>query len=300
MRELVCLCGNREDVLVEYEQNFREEQLTPGIFTARGKHDHDKEHWHYRIVRCQRCGQLFSTPILDPERIASLYRESPQEYTGEGMNLVRSYLRPLSRWLHLLPGRESVIEIGCGHGAILGALRDLGFSRVTGIEPSEDAVCRADADVRQYIRNEMFDASQFPALSVDLVCAFQVLDHFTEPLVVLADIRSLLKPGGLCYVIIHDERALHVKVLGEQSPIIDVSHIYYFNRTTLRRVFELADFEVLDSMNIWNIYTLRTWFRMLPLPGKDRVMRFLERSSTGALTLGLPAGNIGLIARKRL
>jgi len=300
MRHLACLCGNRDEVVVEYEQNFTEDLLTPGVFTARGAHDHDKDHWHYRIVRCRRCGQLFSTPIMDPDRIASLYRDSPQDYTEEGVNIVRSYLRPLRKWLPLLPRRDSVVEIGCGHGAILGALRDLGFSQVTGVEPSEDAVRRAGDDVRPYIRNELFDAARFPASSADLVCAFQVLDHFAEPQNVLDGIGTMLKPGGLCYVIIHDERALHVKVLGERSPIIDVSHIYYFNRTTLRRIFERAGFDVLECMNIWNAYTLRTWFRMLPVPGKNWVMQLLERTSAGSLTLSLPAGNIGLIARKRM
>jgi SAM-dependent methyltransferase len=299
MRDLACLCGNRDDVSVLYEQNFSEAMLSPSVFTARGKHDYAKDHWHYRIVRCKHCGQLFSSPILDPDRIASLYRESPQAYTEEGGNIVRSYLRPLRRWLDQLPARGSAVEIGCGHGAVLGALRELGFAQVTGVEPSEDAVRRADPGIRSLIRMEMFEAARFPPSSADLVCAFQVLDHFTDPLMVLRDVRSILKPGGLCYVIIHNEQALQVRVFGEQSPIIDVSHIYYFNPATLRRTFEQTGFEVLDQMNIWNAYSLRTWFRMLPVPGKEPVLRFLERRALGALTISIPAGNIGLIARKR-
>lgn len=299
MRDLACLCGNRNDVRVVYEQNFNEAMLSPEVFTARGKHDYGKDHWHYRIVRCRRCGQLFSTPILELERIASLYRESPQAYTEEGANIVRSYLRPLRRWIDLLPTRNSAVEIGCGHGAVLGALRDIGFEQVTGVEPSEDAVRRADDDIRPLIRTEMFKAARFPVSSVDLVCAFQVLDHFADPVNILGDVLSILKPGGLCYVIIHNERALQVKLLGERSPIIDVSHVYYFNPETLRRTFERTGFEVLDLMNIWNAYSLRTWLRMLPVPGKDLLLRSLERSSLGALTLSIPAGNIGLIARKR-
>lgn len=299
MKDLACLCGNRDDVSVVYEQNFSESLLTPAVFTARGKHDYDKDHWHYRIVRCRRCGQLFSTPILEAERIAALYRDSPQSYAEEGANIVRSYLRPLGRWLGLLPSRDRAVEIGCGHGAVLGALRNLGFAQVTGIEPSEDAACRADDAIRPLIRTEMFEAGRFPPSSVDLVCAFQVLDHFSDPLQVLGDVLNILKPGGLCYVIIHNERALQVKLFGERSPIIDVSHVYYFNPGTLRQTFERTGFQVLDRMQIWNAYSLRTWFRMLPVPGKDRILRFLERSSLGTVTLSIPAGNIGLIARKR-
>ncbi len=298
-RQLACLCGNREDVTVVFEQNFDEAHLTPALFTARGRHDYGREHYHYRMVRCRHCGQLFSTPILHADRLAALYRESPQAYTDEGNNIVRSYLRPLHKWLGSMPSRDRAIEIGCGHGAMLGALLNLGFTEVTGVEPSEDAVRQATDAVRPLIRREMFESARFSAASADLVCAFQVLDHFMDPASVLGDIWEVLKPGGICYVIVHNERALQVKLLGERSPIIDVSHIYYFNPTTLRSVFERANLEVLDVMNIWNAYSVRTWLRMLPLPGKDPLLRLLESSLLGRIRLSIPAGNIGLIARKR-
>jgi len=299
MIDMRCLCGNESDLVVVYEQNLSEQILSPLNFSARGKHDIDQEHLHYRIVRCRKCSQLFSNPILPLETIEHFYSKSVHDYSDEIENIAGSYLKPLRKVLPRLTPGSSILEVGCGSGFILETLMERGFQQVVGIEPSVQAVAGASPRIRPHIRNCLFERTSFAESSVDLICAFQVLDHFVRPDQVIRDFMGILRPGGMCYAIIHNEQALHVKVLGEKSPIIDVSHIYFFNPRTLRKLFEDAGFQVIDQFNIWNRYTLRTWLRMLPIPFKSGVLRVLEKAGLADLSVSIPAGNIGIIAQKR-
>lgn len=298
MIELSCLCGNTSDFTTEYEQNFTEAMLTAENFSPRGKYNFEKDHWHYRIVRCKQCSQLFSTPILEAEKIERFYGDSSQTYSGEAANIVKSYLTPLTKRKHLLKGMDTVLEVGCGSGYCLQPMKKLGFQRLFGVEPSVHAVAQANKEIRPFIINAPFEQALFDERSIDLVNAFQVLDHFIDPTAVMDTFHRILKPGGLCYAIVHNERALQVKLLNDRSPIVDIAHIYLFNKTTLKRIFEKAGFEVVDSFNIWNAYTLRAWLRMAPIPLKEAIMKGVTACKADNITISIPVGNIGLIGRK--
>ncbi|MFZ5987355.1 MAG: class I SAM-dependent methyltransferase [Bacillota bacterium] len=300
MIEIKCLCGDDKFFEVIFEQNFIEEELSPSNFEARGKYDLGMRHMHYRILRCNRCGQLYSNPILELEKIEELYAATSQEnYGDESNNIVKSYFKPLLKWQHLLTEKEAVLEVGCGGGICLRAFRDMGFKKLIGVEPSKKAVDQAEPDIRDYIHNTIFEHTSFEPSSLNLICAFQVLDHFLDPAATMQRFHQLLKPGGLCYTIIHNEKALQVKLFKTQSPIIDVSHIYYFNRKTLRCIFLQSGFEVVDIFHIWNAYAINTWLRMAPIPFKEGITRLMNNLGLGNMIISIPAGNIGLIGRKK-
>jgi hypothetical protein len=89
------------------------------------------------------------------------------------------------------------------------------------------------------------------------------------------------------------------RLLGERSPIIDVEHIYLYNRDTMRRIFSKRGFDVLNVFPVKNRYPLYYRRQMAPLPAvrKGRLVRYPRRSPLGRRTLSWQAGNLGLIAR---
>src|SRR5690606_15697711 len=93
------------------------------------------------------------------------------------------------------PSSSTLIEIGCGDGRTLAALREAGFD-VTGVEPDERMARTANERTGgegRVIHGEATDAvGQY-----DIVCAWHVLEHQRDPLAFLGELRRLARPGGV-------------------------------------------------------------------------------------------------------
>lgn len=280
-----CLfCGKDASLDEMYERNFRDEDLTSGVFSARRQ----TEHFHYRMVRCRGCGLLFSREILSDDDLQELYSGSKftfGEYTG---TLRRDYWRPLARYQHELQGADT-LEIGCSNGFFLEELQARGVARAWGCEPSDEARGIAHPSVKDRIVGGLFRGrDSFRDRSFRAVCSFHTLDHVPDPSAFLQDCRDVLEPGGLVYVVTHDAKALQARVLGEKSPIIDVEHVYLFDKQTLPGLLEQSGFEVLRVGSLLNSYPLGYWLRMLKLPSPKPLSK---------VGFPIPAGNIYALAR---
>ncbi|MCB9947704.1 MAG: class I SAM-dependent methyltransferase [Rhodospirillaceae bacterium] len=103
-----------------------------------------------------------------------------------------------------LSGR-SVVEIGCGGGALLRFMAHLGASPAIGIDPNPDVLRRADTVDRQGDERYLValgEALPFGDASVDAVVCANTLHHIPSEAMVpaLADAARVVKPGGQIYV----------------------------------------------------------------------------------------------------
>ncbi len=94
---------------------------------------------------------------------------------------------------------STILELGCGHGRILNYLRQKGFTKVKGIDVSEEQILLARKDGLDAERADVFEylEKQSPA-SVDCVIAIDFVEHFTkEELMRLFElIHKAMKPNG--------------------------------------------------------------------------------------------------------
>jgi SAM-dependent methyltransferase len=279
-----------------YARNFRDEDLNPEVFSARRV----TEHFHYRMARCSRTGLLFSREILPDDVLQTLYAGGKVTFSAYADILRKDYWRPLEKALRRESGfdRGSALEIGCSSGFFLEELLARGFRRVRGCEPGVEAKAIAADSVRDGIRTGFFTGDAYPDGAFDLICAFQTLDHLSDPLAVLRTCLDKLRPGGLAYLIVHNADGLQARLFGEKSPIIDVEHIYLFNPRTLSMAVEKAGFRTVASFPIANSYPLEYWIRHAPLPFKRGIAAACGMLGLGRLALPLSLGNIGIIARK--
>lgn len=107
---------------------------------------------------------------------------------------------------HLTPGLR-VLDVGSGPGTITADFaRLVAPGEVLGLDRSAEVVASATALARdQHLANLSFDtgdvyALDFPDDSFDIVHAHQVLQHLTDPVSALKEMRRVAKPGGIVAV----------------------------------------------------------------------------------------------------
>lgn len=99
-----------------------------------------------------------------------------------------------------LERRDRVLDVGIGTGSHLRLLAELGFSNVVGLDRSEASIrfCR-EKQLGIAPRGDLGDLP-FAAESFDLVLATDVLEHVAPEQRAIAEIRRVLRPGGLALV----------------------------------------------------------------------------------------------------
>jgi 2-polyprenyl-3-methyl-5-hydroxy-6-metoxy-1,4-benzoquinol methylase len=290
------ICRLEGDATELYPATFTPASLNPSVFSARRTPDR----LHYRIVKCNRCGLVRSDPATDPEQLKDLYARSGFTYQGEVADLRHTYGRYLKKLEQFGTRKEALLEVGCGNGFFLEEALAQGYETVRGVEPGREAVALASERIKSFLLCGMMCPGLFAAGQFDVICLFQVLDHFPDPAAVLKECLAVVRPGGLMLALNHNVEAWSARVMGEASPIIDIEHTYLYSPRTMKRLFEECGFEVLDIAPAWNRFPLRYLLRLSPLPGrlKTPTAALLEKTRLASLRLSLPLGNLYLIGRR--
>lgn len=202
----------------------------------------------WTIVRCRRCALVQVDPALvDPAALST--------YVGDEYGFARSPLadqlidgrthamRVLDELAALVaPGR--ILDVGCGTGDFLVAARARGWD-VAGVEVSPDAAAvtrRRDLAVSVGTLHE----AALPDAAFDCVVLLDVIEHLTDPLAELREIRRVLRPGGVVVVETPNWRSLYRRLLRHRWAALQPRiHLLYFDESTLRRTLLEAGFEPL-------------------------------------------------------
>ena len=293
----VCaICDKLDNAVELYPANFDRQAFNPATFSARRLPDR----LHYRIVCCKVCGLVRSDPIIDSQTLEQLYGESTQTYDQELDNLRVTYVKYLSRAGKWITQKNSLLEIGCGSGFFLTEALNQGFLSVRGVEPSREAVEKAKLGKNAQIICDVMRPNLFDPQSFDIVCMFQVFDHLPNPNELLEECYKLLKPGGVVLILNHDVGSFSAKMLGANSPIIDIEHTYLYSKNTIRKIVSKHGFDVLEVGSVVNTYSFSYLIHLIPLPiqMKKKLLDFFNKSRIGFLKMSIRLGNLYMIARK--
>jgi SAM-dependent methyltransferase len=294
------ICGTEENARVLYQEKLGN-LFEPNsyAFSARRAFD-SRSRIHHRFVKCNTCALIRSDPILEPEQIADLYKDSAMLYSTDTEDIGRTYGHYLKKVMALIGNGDRLLDIGCGDGFFLKRALALGFKDVRGVEPSMATYESLDSFWKTKITPGNFTRDLFPQNSFDVVCLFQVIEHVIDPNETVSEVFRILKPGGVFLVISHNAAALSVKVLGEQSPIFDIVHINLFDKRTMSAIIAKQNFVIRNIHNVLNIYSFRYWFNYAALnPGiKRAVIRFADITRLSNVKIPLWAGNQAILAQK--
>lgn len=136
---------------------------------------------------------------------------------------------------------NSILEIGCGEGAILERLSALGFGgRFAGLEISQSAVACAAQKKIPNCEVRLFDGYESPFSSgeFDLVILSHVLEHVEHP-------RQLIQEASRVAKHVFIEVPLEDTWRLSDDFVFDrVGHINFYSRKTIRRLVQSCGMEI--------------------------------------------------------
>lgn len=159
------------------------------------------------------------------------------------------------RWRYVLrtvrryASQPRILDVGAGNGYFVSlARREFGFD-ADGFEISD-----AEADYArttfglQFIRS----AAEIAPQRYDVVSSFNVLEHVTQPLELLAQIRGYLAPGGYLFLTTPNPACVHrwFHGLRRWGMVCPPHHITLFTLTALKQLLARAGFEFVEHSTL--------------------------------------------------
>lgn len=185
-------------------------------------------------------------PFSYRERIYQHYVHAREQAlappTLEGLKPRAPYLTKLIQTHFPADRRSAILDLGCGHGALIHFARRGGYTNIRGVDGSPEQVAAA----RRLGIDGVEEVALLAALtaqadeSLDVVVAFDVIEHFTrdELLSFVDQVHRVMRPGGRW--IIHTPNG--------ESPFCgrirygDLTHELAFTRTSINQVLLSSGF----------------------------------------------------------
>jgi SAM-dependent methyltransferase len=211
------------------------------------------------VVECSGCHSRLLDPCPADSAIAGLYPSDYEPYrfhTLPGMvrrARDRVQLRKVDRIRSLVSANATIVDIGCGNGALLELFRRYGEPewKLVGWDfpgPHLDrlkelGVCVVAASI---------DEQHIGDLTADVVILNQVIEHFREPDKLIRLCHAILKPGGNLVIETPNSYGLDARIFksrywgGYHIP----RHLVVFNSDSLRTLLESNGYSVVLSENL--------------------------------------------------
>jgi 2-polyprenyl-3-methyl-5-hydroxy-6-metoxy-1,4-benzoquinol methylase len=276
-----------------------------------------------KLVRCRRCTMVYACPVPSEFASGSYYESTGAGYYLSSAKLESDYapvrfgreLRLFRK--HLLRG--GVLDVGCSSGAFLFRLnhRFPGCYEVLGTDISGPPLDYAESRGVPVLRGD-FLSYDFGGKRFDAVTFWAVLEHLLEPGRFLDKAASLLKPRGLCFVLVPNLRSLAARLLGSRYRYIYPQHLNYFSTETLEKL--VADGFLVRELRSTHFNPLVLWqdwrsqgaevsneqraqllkrttdYKQIPLLEPIRLAYTLLERTLGSLTL---ADNLAIVLQKK-
>lgn len=209
----------------------------------------------------------------------------PDRYFAHRISAYSRYERMMD---YVGPAAGSLLDVGTATGGFLSAAIAAGWD-AHGIEPSADATARAIADGLDVVHGRFPEDCRFDDATFDLITAWAVFEHLSDPAAAFAACYRLLRPGGRLLLQVPNLRSIQSRWARQE----DIPrHLFFFTERTLggyaRRsglmldhVIHTTDLFGGSGRGVLRLLLLRllghpveTYFRMYTVPRRERFERW--------------------------
>ena len=211
----------------------------------------------YQLEPNREFGFLQVRPTPSAEEITRFYADEFYSNQYRGFNnsslevqlkdpeFHRAHWEDMSKTIEQLSGRtlvgQQILDVGCGWAQALSFFSKKG-ALCYGFDPASEAVEYASRQGLNVRRAGMETMDVFPGKKFDVVTLMNVLEHLSNPVAVMNEIRrSVLKPGGVLIVEVPNEFNAF-QVCGQKVHklpewwVAPPAHLNYFSNDSLCRL----------------------------------------------------------------
>lgn len=222
----------------------------------------------FSVIRCLGC----RTDRLDPMPVdRAAYESGAYRAAVDGQNEAGAYYSNHDVELAermLLVGTASlrgkvIADIGCGAGTFLDMVKGLAL-RTIGVEPQQNfGPVLASRNHVHYAYTDLLAKTEPD--QVDLAFSFQVIEHVSDPLQLLKDVRGCLKSGGKLHLTTpnRDDIGMSVGCETYRRFFYRIAHLWYFDLSSLSEIVKRAGFIVqkMTTPYRYDLSNLVVWLR---------------------------------------
>ena len=224
-------------------------------FTAAGR-----EH-----LRCNDCGTVFVAGLPAAPAIDQHDEASERATDGPRRSLRTRALDDARAAVLRKFGCRTVLEVDCGPGRFLDAVRDLGM-QVEGVDAVPGAAARARG---HRIHPGSLEDLEPVDPRFDVVALWDVLDRTPDPRNMLIHARRWLRPGGFLALSTASSSGVLARALGPRLAQVDPAPLIFFSRRGLKLLLAAASFDPVRWTSVSGL-------------GREPLQQGLERHLLGA------------------
>jgi len=192
------------------------------------------------LLRCRECRTLYTpySPWYSSELFYEVY------YAEESLSppaFVQTRLEEITAGFSSYRQSNRLLDIGCGAGNLLLAARKNGWN-AQGLDVAEQATEHVRTLGFEVFHGELQQA-QFPSQHFDVITAAEILEHLSDPRLLVQEVARILRPGGLFWTTTPHARGLSARVLGLNWRCIwPPEHLQLFSMAGIKALLRDAGF----------------------------------------------------------
>lgn len=292
-------CGSNDyDVIYNANIDYTEP------IAARELSTHNVYRRHHRVVRCRKCGLVYSNPHDRAEEIIKSYRQMKdfgylKEERGRkiGFNKIIEKIDRIMR-----RNTYELLDVGCSFGFLLDVARSNGW-HTYGVELSDFASEYARTKLGLNVYSGQLTDFTFAKGQFNVITMCDILEHITDPIAHLRATYKYLEDEGLLVITTPNIESLLAKLFKQKWLWLLRLHIYYFSPNILAEVLRDIGFDIIEIGTIGKTLTVAHLVQRLKLYNNllykilSRGIKYLPIFKNVPITVNL--GDVSMIYAKK-